>query len=79
VRGWKPGWHCLPVKLTFSGHRGPYGIAVAHTEYRLGDAAWKKGGSVTVRHQGATLVRYRAVDVDGNVGAAKSCVVRIRR
>ena len=24
-------------------------------------------------------MRYRAVDVDGNVGLAKSCVVRIQR
>ena len=77
VRGWKPGWQERPVRLVFAGHPGPYGIAVVHTEYRLGDGAWREGGSVTVRRQGVTRVRYRAVDVDGNVGAAKSCVVRI--
>ena len=77
VSGWKPGWQERPVRLTFTGHRGPYGIAVAHTEYRLGDGAWRAGAHVTVRLHGATCVRYRAVDVDGNVGAAKSCVVRI--
>ncbi len=78
VRGWKPGWQCRPVLLVFTGHPGPYGIAVARTEYRLGGSAWKTGGHVTVRRQGATRVRYRAVDVDGNAGVAKSCVVRIR-
>gem|GEM_PF-5805026 len=51
---------------------------MARTEYRLGGSAWKTGGHVTVRRQGATRVRYRAVDVDGNAGVAKSCVVRIR-
>ena len=77
VSGWKPGWQDRPMRLVFAGHVGPYGIAVARTEYRLGDGAWKTGGHVTVRREGVTRVRYRAIDIDGNVGAAKSRVVRI--
>jgi hypothetical protein len=77
VAGWQVGWQDRPPTLTFSGHRGPYGIAVAGTEYRLGDGAWKDGAAVTVRRQGTTRVQYRAVDVDGNVGAVRSCSVRL--
>jgi hypothetical protein len=71
------GWQKRPVKLAFIGYPGPYGIAVAFTQYRLGDGAWTDGGGVTVRRQGVTRVQYRAVDVDGNVGATNSCVVRL--
>lgn len=77
VAGRRVGWQDRPLTLAFSGHRGPYGIAVARTEYRLGDGAWKNGAAVTVRRQGTTRVQYRAVDVDGNVGAARSCFVHL--
>ena len=77
VRGAESGWSKRPERLTFTGHPGPYGIAVATTEYRLGDGAWTNGSAVTVRRQGVTRVQYRAVDVDGNAGAARTCFVRL--
>jgi hypothetical protein len=77
VDGWSPGWQDGPVRLVFRGHLSTYGIAVAYTEYRLGDSAWKQGSHVTVRRRGVTQVRYRAVDVDGNVGVTKSRFIRI--
>jgi|GEM_PF-863512 len=78
VQGRTKGWQKRPVKLTFAGQPGPYGIAVAYTEYRLGDGEWVRGSAVTIRRQGVTRVEYRAVDIHANVQEPPGhCAVRV--
>jgi hypothetical protein len=77
VSGQRSGWSSVPVTLTFTGHPGPYGVAVAGTQYRVGDGAWVDGATVRISAQGTTRVQYRAMDADGIVGPARSLTVRI--
>jgi autotransporter-associated beta strand protein len=78
VSGLTHGWSRRPVTLTFTGHLGPRGVAVAFTEYQVDDGPWVRGDTVTISDQGETRVAYRSQNAEGAVEQpAKSCRVRI--
>ena len=69
---WRPG----PVEVLFTATDA--GSGVAYTEHSLdGGATWQRGTSLSIAAEGATTIRYRSVDVVGNVEAAKIVVVHV--
>jgi hypothetical protein len=70
-------WSRRPVHLKFSATPATDGKPVAYTEYKIGEAAWKKGVAKTISRQGQTRVWARSVDTRGNIGANAVAAVGI--
>ena len=75
-------WHAGPVTVHLVASDATSGVA--RSEYRLdADATWHPGTSVTVNAladhsaDGIHTVRYRSIDLAGNVEQAKTCQVKI--
>jgi len=69
------GWVNAPVTLHFTAIDG--GSGADYTEWKVGNGAWTKGGSLPISSEGITAVAYRATDKVGNMSAETSCTVRI--
>ncbi|MGD0454888.1 MAG: SGNH/GDSL hydrolase family protein, partial [Solirubrobacteraceae bacterium] len=71
------GWYRHSVTVSLSASDSAY--AVAGTEYKIGEAAgWTKyTAPITVSAEGQTTITARSVDVNGNIEASKSSVVKI--
>jgi hypothetical protein len=65
------------VTARFTATDGASGVRnIAH---RLGKGPWKTGSRVLIKGLGRHVVSFRATDKNGNVSAAKSCVIGIDR
>gem|GEM_PF-3348352 len=71
------GWNKVPVTVTLTPV-DTGGSGIASTEYSSdGGATWTTGTSVLVSANGTTTLRYRSIDLAGNLETAKSLTVRI--
>ena len=77
VGGFTHAWQDAAPRLSFSGVVPTGAAAVDYVQYRVGSGVWTTGASVRITRQGATKVQYRAVDIFGTIGAAKTCTVRL--
>lgn len=68
-------WHAGAVTVSFSATDAASGVQ--RTEYRLDAGEWTAGSQVTVASEGDHLLRYRSLDVAGNLEEARSCHVKI--
>ena len=87
VGGADSAWHATPVTLTFTGDDATSGVD--HVEYAVDDpdvsgdeGNWQTGASVIIPAPVTPVtkiytVRYRALDVAGNIGATRSAQVKI--
>jgi DNA-binding beta-propeller fold protein YncE len=70
-------WHRQPVTLVFTATDNAGGSGVDFTEYKIDDGGWTEGTSVTVltpedhSADGMVEVKYRSVDLAGNVERAR--------
>jgi hypothetical protein len=61
-----------PVTVTLTASDGDGGSGVARTEYALDDGAWTEyGAPVRVSRHGEHVMRFRSVDEQGNLEAAR--------
>ena len=79
--GYDAAWHSSPVTVTFSASDEAGGSSVDYTEYELDDLGWKRGTSVVLPAEPDTVhiwtIKYRSVDVAGNVEDYHTCQVKI--
>ena len=65
------------VTARFTATDGASGVR--DIAYRVGQGPWKTGSSALITGLGRHAVSFRATDANGNVSAAKSCVIGIDR
>ncbi len=71
------GWYRHSVTVSLSASDSEY--AVAGTEYKIGEApSWTRyTAPITISGEGQTTITARSVDVNGNIEASKSDVIKI--
>jgi cytochrome c len=75
----KSGVYKQPIQVTLSAGDGS-GSGVGLTEYRINGSAWQPyPAPFTIVADGQYTVEYRSVDKAGNVEAAKSLIVKIKK
>jgi hypothetical protein len=79
VVGAGEGWSPAPVRLTFSATDEGSGVAFTEAGMYTADPSRLTGTpcAMTIDAQGEHTVRFRSVDVAGNVEAWRTCTVRI--